>query len=65
MRRSRPESILAFMALMTAAGLAAIQTYPSKPIRMIVPAGPGGGVDTVARAVGQPLGVDGKRSIRS
>ncbi len=24
---------------------------------MIVPAGPGGGVDTVARAVGQPLGV--------
>jgi tripartite-type tricarboxylate transporter receptor subunit TctC len=32
------------------------QSYPTKPIRMIVPAGPGGGVDTIARMVGVPLG---------
>jgi tripartite-type tricarboxylate transporter receptor subunit TctC len=33
------------------------QSYPAKPIRMIIPAGPGGGVDTIARLVGSPLGI--------
>jgi tripartite-type tricarboxylate transporter receptor subunit TctC len=32
------------------------QTYPTKPIRVIVPFAPGGGVDFVARVVGQKLG---------
>jgi tripartite-type tricarboxylate transporter receptor subunit TctC len=31
------------------------QSYPVKPLRLIVPAGPGGGVDTIARYVGTPL----------
>ncbi len=31
------------------------QTYPTRPLRMIIPAGAGGGVDTVARIVGTPL----------
>jgi len=31
------------------------QAYPTRPIRMIIPAGTGGGVDTVARIVGTPL----------
>lgn len=31
------------------------QSYPGKAIRMIIPAGPGGGVDTIARLVGPPL----------
>lgn len=31
------------------------QPYPSRTIRMIIPAPPGGGVDTIARAVGQKL----------
>jgi tripartite-type tricarboxylate transporter receptor subunit TctC len=33
----------------------AAQPYPSKPIRVIVPSSPGGGLDFVARAVGQQL----------
>ncbi|HTE14959.1 MAG TPA: tripartite tricarboxylate transporter substrate binding protein, partial [Burkholderiales bacterium] len=32
------------------------QGYPNKPIRMIVPFPPGGGVDFVGRVVGQKLG---------
>lgn len=31
------------------------QSYPTKPIRMIIPAAPGGGVDTIGRALGQKL----------
>lgn len=31
------------------------QPYPSKPIRLIVPNPPGGGVDILARSIGQPL----------
>ena len=34
-------------------GEAAAQTYPAKPIRIIVGAGSGGGVDTISRLVGQ------------
>ncbi len=34
---------------------ATLPTYPSKPIRIIVPSSPGGGLDFVSRAVGQQL----------
>jgi tripartite-type tricarboxylate transporter receptor subunit TctC len=34
---------------------AAAQDYPTRPIRIIVPFPPGGGVDTVARLVGQEM----------
>lgn len=44
--------VLAFSAL---AGATAAQSYPSKPIRFIVPFAPGGGVDFTARIVGQKL----------
>jgi tripartite-type tricarboxylate transporter receptor subunit TctC len=35
--------------------VAQAQTYPNKPIRLIVPWPPGGGVDTSARIIAQPL----------
>jgi tripartite-type tricarboxylate transporter receptor subunit TctC len=42
------------LALLSA--IAAAQTsYPSRPIRIVVPSSPGGGLDFVARAVGQQL----------
>ena len=59
-------SILCAAAL--AAPYAQAQTYPSKPIRIVVPFGPGGATDVVARTVadklsarlGQPMIVDNK-----
>jgi tripartite-type tricarboxylate transporter receptor subunit TctC len=46
---------LATVILVCAAGLAQADTYPSKPIKMIVPWPAGGGVDTAARIISQPL----------
>ena len=34
------------------AGAASAQSYPNKPIRIIVPYAPGGGTDQVARMIG-------------
>jgi len=42
-------------ALVVAAPHAAAQTYPSKPVRIIVASGAGGGLDFVARQVATPL----------
>src|SRR4051794_39239300 len=44
-------------ALLAAApAVQAQQPYPSQPIRLIVPWPPGGGVDTSARIIANPLG---------
>ena len=57
--RSRPAAMLGqfllFMLISACAGLVQAQPYPSKPIRLIVPWPPGGGVDTAARVIAQPL----------
>ncbi len=45
----------ASMVLAAAPAIAIAQTYPSKPIRLIVPNTPGGGTDTVARAIADKL----------
>ena len=42
--------------LLAAGGVHAQQKYPVKPIRLIVPFPPGGGVDIVGRTVGEKLG---------
>jgi tripartite-type tricarboxylate transporter receptor subunit TctC len=43
------------LAMFAVAAAAAAQAYPNRPIRMIVPWPPGGGVDTAARIIAQPL----------
>lgn len=55
-----------FVLLMAAAALplpVQAQDYPSRPIRFIVPFPPGGGTDTVARLIAQPLGERLKQQI--
>ena len=47
---------LILVAASCAAGSALAQSYPAKPVRLLVPYPPGGPVDSVGRIVGQPLG---------
>ncbi|GHC93312.1 MFS transporter [Pseudorhodoferax aquiterrae] len=46
---------LATLALSLACGLASAQTFPTKPITLIVPFPPGGSSDALARALTMPL----------
>jgi tripartite-type tricarboxylate transporter receptor subunit TctC len=50
-----PCLIVASAMLLSAGALAQNQPYPSKPIRMMVPAAPGGVTDIVARAIAPQL----------
>ena len=49
-------AIAALLAALGIAGAAPAQTYPDKPVRMIVGFAPGGGTDTTARPIAQKLG---------
>jgi tripartite-type tricarboxylate transporter receptor subunit TctC len=49
-------SICALAIALALPGVAFAQTYPTKPVRIMVGYAPGGGVDTTARMVGQALG---------
>lgn len=60
--------LVLLLALSLFGNVVSAQQYPSRPIRLIVPAGAGGGVDTVSRtvgaalstAVGQPVVIDNR-----
>lgn len=45
-----------FALLLTIPAVAYSQTYPTRPVRFIVPFSPGGASDTAARIIGQKLG---------
>ena len=47
---------MALLSSVLAAGTSYAQTWPDKPIHLLVPFAPGGTVDIVARAIGKRLG---------
>ena len=57
------KKILASLFLALFAGLAFAQSYPAKPIRIIVAYPPGGGTDVLARLVGKFLNDSIKQSV--
>ena len=54
MSRISPSNIRRLLVLgaMLAAGSSGAQTYPDKPVRLVVPYAPGAAADQLARAVG-------------
>ncbi|HXM81515.1 MAG TPA: tripartite tricarboxylate transporter substrate binding protein [Burkholderiales bacterium] len=54
--------LLAILFLVLAAPLASAQSWPAKPVKIIVPFAPGGSADTLGRLVGQRLSEQLKQS---
>lgn len=62
-KRLRLSLCLAPFALCLGMSGAGAQDYPSRSVRIIVPAAPSGGLDIMARVVGQPLSVMWNQSV--
>ena len=54
--RLSPSAFLLIGLALVASGEASCQTYPVRPVRLIVPFAPGGTVDILARVIGARLG---------
>ncbi|MPZ55734.1 MAG: tripartite tricarboxylate transporter substrate binding protein [Rhizobiales bacterium] len=59
----RQAFFVALMSCATAAGAAQAQTYPTKTVTLIVPASPGGVIDTMARMLAQNLSTAWKSQV--
>jgi tripartite-type tricarboxylate transporter receptor subunit TctC len=55
MRSPVVKQLLSCLALACAIGTASAQTYPNRPIRMVVPFPAGGAGDVLARVIGQKM----------
>jgi tripartite-type tricarboxylate transporter receptor subunit TctC len=55
--------LLKCLGVMLFVSAAAAQSYPSKPIRFVVPYPPGGPLDTVARLLGQKVAESVKQPV--
>ena len=55
MKSLRKFATLAVIMCLAHIGLASAETYPTKPVRIIVPQAPGGASDALARIIGQRL----------
>jgi tripartite-type tricarboxylate transporter receptor subunit TctC len=53
----------AALAVMLTANAALAQGYPNRPIKIVVPATPGGGIDIIARLVGEKISVSLGQSV--
>ena len=63
MRRARIAAIAAAVMLAAVAGRADAQSYPTRSIRIVVPATPGGAIDTIARLVADKMTVSMGQSV--
>src|SRR5215468_12396760 len=62
-RRAFLHLVAGAAALPAVSRMAWAQAYPSRPITIVVPFGPGSATDTVARSIALPLGIALKQNI--
>ncbi len=55
MNRSIPAAFIACIAVLAATFNATAQTFPSRPVTLVVPVTPGGSTDLMARQIAEPL----------